>query len=82
MNLEEYLDKFFGEIMTKEGIDKVKSIVKEDMKDLVFDYETTKVECQVYTEENNYDPRVEITSDNYSDGEVIFLDFHVDEELK
>lgn len=82
MSLEEFVDKFFGEIMTKEGVDKVKDIVKDDMKNLDLDYETTKVECQIYTEDNNYDPRVEINSDNYSDGEVIFIDFHVDKELK
>lgn len=82
MSLEEFIDKFFGEIMTKEGMYKVKSIVKEDMKDLDLVYETAKVECQVFTEENNYDPRVEISSDNYNDGEIIFIDFRVDEVLK
>lgn len=82
MKLEEYLDRFFGEIMAKEGIDKIKNIIKDDMVTSGLVYDTTKVECQVYTKENNYDTRVEITSDSYNDGEIIFIDFHVDEELK
>ena len=40
------------------------------------DYDTTKVECKIYTEEHNYNPRVEISSENYNDGEVLFIDFH------
>ena len=46
-----------------------------------FKYETAKVECQVLDENNNYDPRVEISNEGYSDGEVIFIDFHLDDNI-
>lgn len=79
MSLEDFLDKILENVMSNGGIEKVKTIVKEDMDFCGFKYDTTKVECQVYTEENNYAPRVEISSESYSDGEVIFVDYHVDE---
>lgn len=79
MNLDEYLDKILENVMSTGGIGKVKNIIKKDMNLCGFKYETTKVECQVYTEENNYAPRVEISSENYPDGEVIFIDYHVDD---
>ncbi|NFF75978.1 hypothetical protein [Clostridium sporogenes] len=80
MNLDEYLDKILENVMSTGGIEKVKNIIKEDMNLCGFKYETTKVvEGQVYTEENNYAPRVEISSENYPDGEVIFIDYHVDD---
>jgi len=79
MNLDEYLDKILENVMSTGGIEKVKNIIKEDMNSCGFEYEATKVECQVYTKENNYAPRVEINSENYQDGEVIFVDYHIDE---
>lgn len=42
------------------------------------DYDTTKVECQIFTENSNYDPRVEFSSDRYEDGEVVFIDYYKD----
>ena len=41
-------------------------------------YDTTKVGCQVLDEYNNYDPRVEISSEGYPDGEIIFIDNYLD----
>ena len=79
MNLDEYLDKILENVMSTGGIEKVKNIIKEDMSSCGFKYKTTKIECQVYTEENNYTPRVEINSENCQDGEVIFIDYHIDE---
>ncbi|XZH99747.1 hypothetical protein ACSXEK_16205 (plasmid) [Clostridium perfringens] len=52
------------------------------MKENNLDFDSTKVEHQVFTEENNYDPRVEISSETYEDGEIIFLDYHLQGEVR
>lgn len=76
--LNEFLDTILGNLMSKEGIEKVKEYIKNDMKSNDINYDTTKVACQVFDSENNYDPRVEVSSEAYSDGEVIFIDYHMD----
>ncbi|ELC8455636.1 hypothetical protein QYB58_000714 [Clostridium perfringens] len=58
--------------------DKVIELIKEGMKENDLDFDSAKVEYQVFTESKNYNPRVEISSEAYNDGEVIFLDYHVD----
>lgn len=78
MKLDEFLDKVLENVMSVGGIDKIKEYIKEDMKLNGFDYDTTKVESQVFDDDNNYNPRVEITSEGYDDGEVIFIDYHID----
>lgn len=78
MKLDEFLDKVLENVMSIGGIDKIKEYIKEDIKLNGFDYDTTKVESQVFDDGNNYDPRVEITSEGYDDGEVIFIDYHID----
>lgn len=78
MEFKEFLDKILGNVMSKDGLENVKQHIKQDMELSGFDYETTKVECQVLDDESNYDPRVEISNEAYSDGEVIFLDFYLD----
>lgn len=80
MELEKYLETFLGTIMSNEGIEEVKKIVKADLEKETIDYNTTSVEFQVLTEKDNVTPRVEITSENYSDGEVIFIDYHLDDK--
>lgn len=77
MELDKFLDKILENVMSQGGIKKVRQYIKEDMKLCGFNYDTTKVECQVFDEENNYEPRVEISSEGYSDGEVIFIDYHL-----
>ena len=78
MELDKFLDKILENIMSQDGIEKVREYIKEDMKLCGFNYDTTKVECQVLDKDNNYDPRVEISSEEYSDGEVIFIDYYID----
>lgn len=78
MELEKFLDKILENVMSQDGIEKVREYIKEDMKLCGFNYDTTKVECQVLDKDNNYDPRVEISSEGYSDGEIIFIDYHLD----
>ena len=78
MDLDKFLDKILENVMSQGGIEKVRQYIKEDMKLCGFNYDTTKVECQVLDKDNNYDPRVEISSDGYSDGEIIFIDYHLD----
>ena len=48
------------------------------MKQNDLDFDSAKVECQVLTDGNNYDPRVAISSEAYNDGEIVFLDYNVD----
>lgn len=76
--LNEFLDTILGNLMSKEGIEKVKEYIKNDMKSNDINYDTTKVACQVFDSQKNYDPRVEISSEGYKDGEVIFIDYHMD----
>ena len=77
MELDEFLTKILENRMSTEGINKVRKYIKEDMKTCGFNYDTTRVESQVFNEDNNYDPRVEILSEAYSDGEIIFIDYHI-----
>ncbi|MBS6503513.1 MAG: hypothetical protein KH415_18175 [Clostridium sp.] len=81
MTLEEFLDRVLGNVMSYEGIEEVKDIIKKDMEIENFDFDTTQVEFQVFDNENNYDPRVEISSDTYDDGEIIFIDTYLDEYI-
>lgn len=79
MELDEFIEKILENVMSPEGMIKVKQCMKEDMKLCGFNYNTTKVESQVFDEYSNYDPvRVEISSEGYSDGEIIFIDYHLD----
>jgi hypothetical protein len=79
MKIDKFIDELFSNIMTQEGIDRIIEITKNEMQGFSKDYETAKVECQVFTEKDNYSPRVEISSEGYADGEVIFIDYHLDE---
>lgn len=78
MKLDKFLDEILENVMSKNGIEKVKECIKDDMKLNDFSYDTTKVECQIFDKDNNYEPRVEISSERYSDGEIIFIDYHLD----
>lgn len=78
MELDKFLDKILENVMSQGGIEKVRKYIKEDMKLCGFNYATTKVECQVLDKDNNYEPRVEISSEGYSDGEIIFIDYYID----
>lgn len=82
MELNTFIDELFSNIMTDEGVKSIKDIIKKDMLEVEKEYDSSKVEYQVFTENNNYTPRVEISSEGYDDGEVIFIDFHVDEVIK
>lgn len=82
MELNTFIDELFGNIMTDEGIKSIKDIIKKDMLEVGEEYDSSKVEYQVFTESNNYTPRVEISSEGYDDEEVIFIDLHVDEVIK
>lgn len=46
--LNEFLDTILGNLMSKEGIEKVKEYIKNDMKSNDINYDTTKVACQVF----------------------------------
>ncbi len=64
--------------MTTDGLDSIKQVIQRDMLDCGYNYDTTKVEYQVFNENENYETRVEISSEGYDDGEIIFIDCHLD----
>lgn len=78
MSLDEFLNEFLENLISEEVLNKVKQDIKEDMKSYNTDYNTAKVESQVFDKDNNYTPRVEISSEGYSDGEIIFIDYYLD----
>lgn len=78
MNLDTFIEKFLETILSKDAIQKIKEIIKKDMQNNDLNYDTTSVESQIFTDDNNFEPRVEITSEAYCDGEVIFIDYHLD----
>ncbi|MFQ9545277.1 MAG: hypothetical protein ACLR02_09695 [Clostridium sp.] len=78
MRLDNFLNEFLKELVDEKGIETIKTTIKEQMCLNFKDYDTTKVECQIFTENSNYDPRVEFSSDRYEDGEVVFIDYYKD----
>ena len=92
MFFDEFLDELLENLLDQKGIDRVKQVIKEEINRTGTDYDTTKVEYQVFVGDDNYDPEVEIKfvgDDNYDpeveiktgrydDGEVIFLDIYLD----
>lgn len=78
MELDKFVEKILERVMSLNSIKKVKQCIEEEMSLSGFNYDTTKVECQVFDKDNNYDPRVEVSSEGYSDGEIIFIDYHLD----
>lgn len=78
MKLDNFLNEILGNLLTQEKLDLIKSNIKDGMLECGFDFDTTKVESQVFDNEKNYEPRVEISSEGYDDGEIIFIDYHLD----
>lgn len=79
MSLDRFIEKFFGNVMSTEGLDNIKQIIQKDMLNCGYEYDTAKVEYQIFNTDENYEPtRVEISSEGYEDGEVIFIDYHLD----
>lgn len=81
MTLEKFLNRVLENVMSKEGIEEVKNVIKKDMEIENFDFDTTQVEFQIFDDESNYEARVEISSDRYDDGEIIFIDTYLDEDI-
>ena len=78
MELDVFLDKLLDNLLDKEGIESVKASIKCNMYANFKDYNTAKVEFQVFNGNDNYEPQVVISSEGYSDGEVIFIDCYLD----
>jgi len=78
MFFDEFLDELLENLLDQKGIDRVKQVIKEETNRTGTDYDTTKVEYQVFVGDDNYDPEVEIKTGRYDDGEVIFLDIYLD----
>lgn len=78
MSLDRFIDKFFGNIMSTNGLNNIKDIIQKDMLDCDYKYDTTKVEYQIFNKDENCEPRVEISSEGYDDGEIIFIDCYLD----
>ena len=78
MLFDKYLNLILENLVDQSGIDRIKNAIKDEMNRNGVNYDDTKVECQVFDENTNCTPRIEITSEGYSDGEVIFIDYHLD----
>lgn len=80
MELKEFIDKVLGNVISRDGLEKLDTIIKEEMKLCGYNYDTTKVECEMLVKCNNYKPRVEISSNdcNSVDDKVIFIDYYLD----
>ena len=78
VELDKFLNNFLENIIDDECSNKVIKLIKEGMKQNDLDFDSAKVECQVLTDGNNYDPRVAISSEAYNDGEIVYLDYNVD----
>lgn len=78
MELSKFLDELLGNIVSQEKLDTIRDIVKDGMLEYGLDFETAKVESQVFDRDNTYEPKVEISSDGYDDGEIIFIDYYID----
>lgn len=74
MYLDDFLEKLLENLVSEEVINKVKKDISDGMKEYGKDYKSSKVEHQVLEGDNNYTPKVVISSDGYNDGEVIFID--------
>lgn len=79
MSLDKFIEDFFGNVMSEDGLNNIKDIIQKDMLDCGYKYNNTKVEYQIFDINENYDAsRVEISSEGYEDGKIIFIDYHLD----
>lgn len=83
MKLDKFLDVFLGELIeNQQGIDSVKATLKANMYASFKEYDDTKVEFQVLTDDNNYNCDISMILEGYDDGEVIFVDCRIDDIIK
>ena len=76
MMLDALVAELFENLLGREGLDNVRKTIKDEVNKEA-EYDKVKVEFQVFKDERNYDPElVEITSEKYDDGEVVFIDLH------
>ena len=76
MMLDALVAELFENLLGREGLDNVRKTIKDEVNKEA-EYDKVKVEFQVFKDGRNYDPElVEITSEKYDDGEVVFIDLH------
>lgn len=71
MKLDKFIENLFGCVADKEGVENIKKSISDN---ILHDYDTTQIELQYFDKDSNYEVDMSICSDNYNDGEVIFLD--------
>jgi hypothetical protein len=77
MTLDNFLEEFFSNIAYPEGVRNIKEAIKNNMTKEV-DYNTTVIETQILTDDDNFFGNLCISSDGYNEGEVIFMDFNLE----
>lgn len=76
MMLDAFVAELFENLLGREGLDNVRETIRDEINKET-EYDKVKVEFQVFKDERNYDPElIEITSEKYDDGEIIFVDIH------
>jgi len=75
MLLDDFLTELFGNIADAKGVDNIKKVVK---KNITVNYDTTNIEAQVLTDNDNFPGNLCVNSEAYPDGEIIFFDFNLD----
>lgn len=79
MTLDGFLEEFFSNITDDKGIKNIKNNIKENIREFK-NYDAVKVEFQVFKNDENYDCDTTITSENYNNEEVVFVDCRINEE--
>lgn len=78
MNLDEYIKNFLGEIISKEGLKKIKNSIQEDIKASSLNYNQIEIENIVVSEELDYESEMKVSNELYEDCGIIYIDYYVE----
>lgn len=76
MQLDDFLELFLQKLVNKKGIKNIKTTIKEQMYLNLKDYDTTKIDCSLISEDSYYNAQIDISLKSYKDGEILCMDFY------
>ena len=76
MQLDDFLELFLQKLVNIKGINTIKCTIKEQMYLNLKDYDTTKIDCSLISEDGYYDAQIDISLKSYKDGEILCMDFY------
>ena len=80
MEVDDFLTELFSNLTdSDENLNNIKMAVKNNIE---FDYDSVKIEPQLLTENNNFDINLCVTNDCYDDGEIVFMDYRLEDADK